>query len=84
MDGERIHATAGASVYAPRGTAHTFQNVGTTEGRMLVAVQPAGLDTFFADLDSAIRDMREPDMSVVARVFTKHGMELLGPPLAAR
>ena len=84
VDGVQMRTCAGGSVYAPRGTAHTFQNVGATPGRMLVAVQPAGLDAFFADLDSAMRDMREPDMSVIAPVFAKHGIELLGPPLAAR
>ena len=84
VDGKQIHTGPGTSVYAPRGTAHTFQNVGATAGRMLVMVQPAGLDEFFTDLDAATKDMGEPDLSVVVPVFEKHGLELLGPPLAAR
>jgi hypothetical protein len=51
---------------------------------MLVIVQPAGLDAFLIDLDSATRGMREPDLSVVVPIFHKHGLELLAPPLGAR
>jgi uncharacterized cupin superfamily protein len=84
VDGRQERCGAGAAVYAPRGTVHTFQNVGASSGRMLVVVQPAGLDAFFADLDGATRGMREPDLSVVVPIFEKYGLELLGPPLAAR
>ena len=84
VDGRQVYAGPGSSIFAPRGTAHTFQNVGATSGRMLVMVQPAGLDEFFADLDAATRGMGEPDLSIVVPVFEKHGLELLGPPLAAR
>src|SRR3712207_828234 len=50
VDGQEISATAGAVVFAPRGSRHTFQNIGTTPGRMLTAVVPGGLDEFFAEL----------------------------------
>lgn len=84
VDGERIHAGPGTAVYAPKGTAHAFQNVGAEPGRLLVMVQPAGLDAFFTDLDAAVRGMRELDLSVVAPIFERHGLELLGPPLSQR
>ena len=84
VDGKHIHASAGCSVFAPRGTAHTFQNVGNTPGRMLVMVQPAGLDAFFEDIAAATEGMEQPDPAVVAPVFAKHGLELLGPPLGVR
>jgi len=47
-----------------------------------VVVQPAGLDTFFYELDAATNGMQEPDLSVVVPVFHKHGVVLPGPPLA--
>jgi quercetin dioxygenase-like cupin family protein len=84
VDGERIAAQAGSSVYAPKGTAHRFQNVGVTPGRLLIMVQPAGLDSFFVDIDEATRGAYEPDLSVVVPIFEKHGLELLGSPLPAR
>ncbi len=83
VDGEEIKAGPGAFVHAPRGTAHTFQNVSTGTGRMVVIVQPAGLEVFFADLAAATADMREPDVRVIGPIFLKHGLELLGPPLSA-
>src|SRR5579871_4899139 len=33
VDGNRIYAGAGSAVYGPKGTAHRFQNVGTTPGK---------------------------------------------------
>ena len=32
--GRRIYARAGSTVFAPRGSRHTFQNIGSTYGRM--------------------------------------------------
>lgn len=81
VDGQPIFARTGSSVYAPKGTAHRFKNVGTTPGRLLVTVQPAGLDAFFADIDKATGSTSEPDPTVVLPIFEKHGLELLGPPL---
>ena len=83
VDGQEINAGPGTFVYAPRGTAHTFQNIGQTPGRLLVTVQPAGLEVFLADLSTATVGMTEPDLKVIVPIFEKHGLELLGPPLAA-
>ena len=84
VDGKQIHAGPGCSVFAPRGSAHTMQNLSDTPGRLLVIVQPAGLDAFFSEVDRATRGMKEPDMSVVLPIFEKYGLEFLGPPLGAR
>lgn len=46
VDGLQFTASAGSSATAPRGTAHTFQNIGTKTGRMLVLAQPAGVESF--------------------------------------
>ena len=82
VDGKRIAAGPGSSVYAPKGTAHRFQNVGSTPGRVLVMVQPSGLDDFFRDIDAAARSHAQPDLAVILPIFEKHGLELLGPSLA--
>ncbi len=84
VDGQKIYAGPGSSVFAPQGSAHRFQNLGTTAGRLLVVVQPAGLDEFFVDIDRATQGAREPELDIVLPIFTKHGLELLGPPLPAR
>ncbi len=82
VDGEEIKAGAGGFVHAPRGTVHTFQNISNGPGRMVVIVQPAGLEVFFADLASATAGMTIPDKQAIGSVFAKHGLELLGPPLS--
>ena len=84
VDGKQMTAGPGCSAFAPLGTAHTFQNLSSSHSRMIVVSQPAGMDVFFTELSAAMKDMREPDMSVLMPIFEKHGIELLGPPLAAR
>ncbi len=84
VDGQQIQAGPGSSVFAPKGTAHRFQNTGSTSGRLLIMVQPAGLDEFFKDIDREARGMQEVDLGIVVPIFEKHGLELLGPPLSPR
>ena len=38
---------AGSFVYIPKGTLHTFKNIGRKKGRLLVIITPAGLEEFF-------------------------------------
>lgn len=84
VDGQEIYASAGATVFAPRGSRHTFQNIGTTPGRTLTTVIPGGLDLFFEELESVAPKGAVPEPAKILPVFEKHGLELLGPPLAAR
>jgi mannose-6-phosphate isomerase-like protein (cupin superfamily) len=84
VDGEEIYASAGATVFAPRGSRHTFQNVGSERGRTITTVVPGGVDLFFEDLEKAIPRGAAPDLAKMLPIFEKHGQELLGPPLRAR
>ncbi len=84
IDGRQVRARAGDTVFAPRGSRHTFQNVGTTTGRTLVTVAPGGLDVFFEELSAAVPPGTDPAPEALSALFQKHGLELLGPPLATR
>jgi quercetin dioxygenase-like cupin family protein len=84
VDGQEIYATAGATVFAPRGSRHTFQNVGAGTGRIVSTVVPGGLDVFFEDLEAVAPRGTAPDRTKILPVFEKHGMELVGPPLRMR
>jgi mannose-6-phosphate isomerase-like protein (cupin superfamily) len=84
IDGREICAGPGATIFAPRGSRHTFQNIGTIPGRIVTTVIPGGLDIFFEELESAVPAGSVPDLRKIAPLFEKHGLELLGPPLAAR
>jgi len=82
IDGERFNGTVGSSAFAPRGTAHTFQNFKDETARLLVMVTPAGLDHFFEAITSMNKGLSQPDYAEVEKLMQSYGMELLGPPLA--
>lgn len=81
VDGQRLTAGPGAFLYAQRGTKHTFRNIGSKPGRMIVTVQPAGVEKFFAELDAL--PPGPPDQSQILPIFEKYGLEFHGPPLSA-
>lgn len=81
IDGEKFVAKPGDFLFAPRGTRHCFMNTSGSDGRMLVMAQPAGLDEFFEDLAQL---PGPPSPAAVLPIFARHGLELLGPPLAHR
>jgi len=84
VDGRETYAQTGDTVYAPRGSAHTFQNVGNRPGRTLTTVVPGGVDLFFEELETVAPRGAVPDVARMSLVFEKHRQELLGPPLGAR
>jgi mannose-6-phosphate isomerase-like protein (cupin superfamily) len=84
VDGQETYAGPGATVFAPRGSRHTFQNVGTVPGRMLTTVVPGGVDLFFEELETVAPRGTIPDRAAILAVFAKHDQELLGPPPAQR
>ena len=84
VDGQEIHASAGATVFAPRGSRHTFQNIGIAAGHTITTVVPGGLDLFFEEVETAVPRGGVPDLAKMLPIFEKYKLELLGPPLAAR
>ena len=52
IDGKRIVLPAGGCAFAPRGTAHSFQNFSNTEAQILVLFTPGGFHHFFEKLSS--------------------------------
>jgi quercetin dioxygenase-like cupin family protein len=50
QNGEWSKAEPGQAVCGMRGAFHTFRNAGTTEGRMLIFVAPAGLENYFEEI----------------------------------
>jgi len=81
VDERQIEARAGDIVFAPRGSRHTFQNIGNAPGRTITTVIPGGIDLFFQDLESAAPRGTSPDPAKLIPVFERHHLELLGPPL---
>jgi quercetin dioxygenase-like cupin family protein len=83
--GERdVDASAGAFVFIPRGTPHTWQNAGVEVARFVVTLAPADAQfkRFFVRYSELAPDERSVD--AFARIAAEtQAMEVLGPPLAA-
>ena len=74
----RHHLRPGDSLLAPRGIPHAFANT-TETGRMLVTFFPAGeMEAFF----HAAASVDQPTPPEMAAIFARHGMAVVGPPLA--
>jgi quercetin dioxygenase-like cupin family protein len=84
VDGQEIYARTGDVVFAPRGSVHTFQNIGSAPGHTVTTVVPGGVDLFFEELDAAAPRGTVPELPRLLPIFEKHSQELLGPPMAAR
>jgi quercetin dioxygenase-like cupin family protein len=50
LDGVWHKIPAGQAVLATRGGVHTFRNAGTTSGKMLVLVTPAGMEKYLEEI----------------------------------
>lgn len=73
--GDRIMSVPAQSVmFVPRGTAHTFENVGTEPGVLLVGVTPGGFEKMFEERQGV-------DAATNRALMSKHKMEVVGPPL---
>jgi mannose-6-phosphate isomerase-like protein (cupin superfamily) len=75
-----LRASTGGMAFGPRGTAHCFQNVGDTPGRLLVITTPSGLECFFEQFAGLLPGPVGPE--VVAAVARTNGIEFVGPPAA--
>ncbi len=84
VDGQEIYAATGDTVFAAKGSRHTFQNIGATVGHTVTTVVPGGIDVFFEELETVAPRGTAPDRAKLLPVFEKHGQELLGPPISAR
>ncbi len=73
--GDRImSAPAQSVIFVPRGTAHTFQNVGMEPGVLLEGVAPGGFEKMFEERQGV-------DAETNRALMKKYRMEVVGPPL---
>lgn len=49
-NGEWRKVSQGETVHAMRGSIHTFRNVGTSTGKMLIFVSPGGFENYLEDI----------------------------------
>jgi mannose-6-phosphate isomerase-like protein (cupin superfamily) len=70
----------GGFAYMPSKLPHTFLNLTNQPGEIIVVYTPGGGHKFYEELGPLMRN-GSPDKKVVAALFEKYEMTLLGPPL---
>jgi quercetin dioxygenase-like cupin family protein len=84
--GESKLLGAGDFLLGQRGVPHNFRNVGSSPGRMLITVTPAGFEDFFAEIgiqlaskeDMPIQPTHE-DIEKLIATAPKYGLEIIAP-----
>jgi mannose-6-phosphate isomerase-like protein (cupin superfamily) len=79
-DGRAIEAKAGSFVYVPRDVVHSFENVGTEPGRLLILSTPAGgTERLFLELGEPATEGSSPpppaplDLAAFRAAVQKYG-----------
>lgn len=76
---EKLTAKAGDTVFGPRMVPHTWIQVSDL-GKLVYSVQPSGtMEEFFSELN---RLKGPPTEAEIQQIHVKHGMKVLGPPIA--
>lgn len=79
VGGEKFIAQQGATIFAPRGIAHTYRYLGKTPGRLMCVITPAGFEGFFEEV-GAMSPQQQQDIPRVIELGRKYGLEFPRPP----
>jgi mannose-6-phosphate isomerase-like protein (cupin superfamily) len=66
----------GAFVLGPRDIPHRFWNAGSTDGRFLLIITPAGLEPFFEEFSRVLAEA-PGDLARQAEVAARYGLEFV-------
>ena len=72
-------AQKGATIFAPRGVAHTYRYLGQAPGRLLCVITPSGFEEFFEEI-GALSAQQQQNIPHVIEIAKKFGLEFLPPP----
>ena len=76
---EKFDLGAGDCLFAPRKVPHAFVHLGDEKSKMITIFQPAGrMEAFFQEYG---KFAARPSVEVMKKLFSDHGMEIVGPPL---
>ena len=89
---KQFRVRPGESVFIPRKVAHVWGRVSDKPGKIINVYQPAGkMEEFFREVstfknlptreDVINKTYTEEQVQALHRLFSDHGMDLLGPPL---
>jgi quercetin dioxygenase-like cupin family protein len=78
---ELFRCNEGGFAYLPSGVPHAFLNLTDRPGEVIVVYTPGGGHKFYEELGPMSRS-GSPDSKLIAALFEKYDMTLLGPPLS--
>ena len=81
VDSKTFVAKKGATIFAPRGLAHTYRYLGKTPGRLMCVITPAGFEGFFEAI-GALTAEQQGDIPRVMGIAKEFGLQILPPPQA--
>ncbi len=67
-------APVGISVTVPRGSRHSWRNISTETGRLLVILTPGGFD-------KCIQTIRDSPADQILEIAARYGCFIVGPPI---
>lgn len=73
LGGQKIGASEGAMALGPRNIPHTFRNVGSTPGKLLLTVIPGRFADYFLDVDG----VPDADHDTIKALCARYGVEIL-------
>lgn len=79
---EFFQCSEGGFAYLPSRVPHAFLNLTDEPGEIIVVYTPGGGHKFYEELGPISRGAH-PDRELIAALFEKYDMALLGPPLSA-
>jgi quercetin dioxygenase-like cupin family protein len=87
LHGDRtFRATAGSFVHIPKGTLHTFKNVGTSWGTFVVVITPGGFEELFEEIGEPAKEKSTPppfDPAIIEKLLSlapRYHLEIKPPP----
>jgi len=78
-NGEWTEVSPGTAAFLPKGSIHTFKNVGNTPLKMIVQVAPAGFEIFFTKCATEFSRPTGPDMEQIMTAAHSHGIHFVLP-----
>ena len=85
LGGGITRARAGSLAYVPKGTLHTFKNIGTSPSRVVAIISPGGFEKFFLEAgepatEGSSAPEGEPEVERIVEIGQKYGLEIPPPP----
>jgi len=75
--GQWTEVGVGGAIYFPRGSIHSYRNVGTTPSKHWILTTPSGFEHFFARCAEEFAQAGGPDMTRIVEIHKEHGIDLI-------